>query len=58
MRRTRAHIDTGDNVMIGGFIIGSTTGNTKVIVRALGPSLTGAGVPGARARDAESVLEC
>ena len=33
--------------MIGGFIIGSSTGNTRVIVRALGPSLGNAGVPGA-----------
>ena len=43
---TRAHVETGDNVLIGGFIIGSTTGNTKVIVRALGPSLANVGVSG------------
>jgi hypothetical protein len=46
---TRARVDTGDNVLIGGFIIGSATSTTKVIVRALGPSLTAFGVPGALA---------
>ena len=40
---TRGHVDTGDNVMIAGVII---TGSrpVSVIVRAMGPSLTGAGV--------------
>jgi hypothetical protein len=46
---TRARVDSGDNVLIGGFIIGSATSTTKVIVRALGPSLTAFGVPGALA---------
>ena len=32
--------------MIGGFILGNGTGSTKVIVRALGPTLTAAGVSG------------
>jgi hypothetical protein len=44
---TRARVDTGDNVLFGGFIIGSATNTSKVIVRALGPSLTAFGVPGA-----------
>jgi hypothetical protein len=45
---TRGFVDAGDNVMIGGLIVGGTGGGTaKVIVRALGPSLTGAGVAGA-----------
>ncbi|HVF72841.1 MAG TPA: hypothetical protein VM940_14660 [Chthoniobacterales bacterium] len=35
---TRAHIQTDDNVLIGGFII-TGTAPKKVIVRALGPSL-------------------
>jgi hypothetical protein len=39
-------VQTGDNVLIGGFIITGTV-NKKVIVRAIGPSLTAAGVPGA-----------
>jgi hypothetical protein len=40
---TRLRVQTGDNVLIGGFII---TGNDPkhVIVRAIGPSLGGAGV--------------
>jgi len=42
---TRGFVDTGDNVMIGGLIIGpSTTGATTVIVRAIGPTLSGAGI--------------
>ena len=39
---TRGRVQTGDNVMIGGFIISNTT--SKVIVRAIGPSLGAAGV--------------
>jgi hypothetical protein len=42
---TRGFVDSGNNVMIGGFIIGPTgDGNAKVVVRAIGPSLTNAGV--------------
>jgi YVTN family beta-propeller protein len=40
---TRGKVETGDNVMIGGFIIGGDQ-PTKVIVRAIGPSLASAGV--------------
>jgi hypothetical protein len=36
----RSYVQTSDNVMIGGFIIGNNIGATKVIVRAIGPSLT------------------
>jgi hypothetical protein len=38
---TRGFVDTGDNVMIGGLIVGggSPTGTANVIVRALGPSI-------------------
>jgi hypothetical protein len=38
---SRGFVDTGDNVMIGGLIVGggSPTGTVKVIVRALGPSV-------------------
>ena len=35
---TRGFVDTGDNAMIGGFILGG--GTAEVIVRAIGPSLT------------------
>ena len=45
---TRGLVQTGDNVMIGGFIVGSNTGMViQVVVRAIGPSLTDLGVPGA-----------
>ena len=45
---TRARVLTGDSVMIAGFVIGGTRPR-RVIVRAIGPSLTAAGVPGALA---------
>lgn len=46
---TRGFVDSGDDVMIGGVIIGAgSTGSTaKVLVRAIGPSLTKQGVTGA-----------
>jgi hypothetical protein len=43
---TRGLVQTGDNVMIGGFIIGGDQ-PAKVLVRAIGPSLGAAGVEGA-----------
>ncbi|MEY2496636.1 MAG: hypothetical protein QOD12_192 [Verrucomicrobiota bacterium] len=39
---TRGFVETGNNVLIGGFIAGN--GLTKVIVRAIGPTLINAGV--------------
>jgi hypothetical protein len=39
---TRGFVDTGNDVLIGGFIAGN--GLTKVIVRAIGPTLVNAGV--------------
>ena len=42
---TRTEVLTGDNVLIGGFIVAGNNPK-KVIVRALGPSLVGAGVAG------------
>jgi N-acetylneuraminic acid mutarotase len=44
----RGFVDTGDNVMIGGLIIGGGTGGgtARVIVRALGPSVPVAGALG------------
>ena len=44
---TRGFVQTGDNAMIGGFIV--VTQPTRVIVRAIGPSLTQFGVPDALA---------
>ena len=43
---TRGQVLTGDNVMIGGFII-QGAGPRTVVVRARGPSLSAQGVPGA-----------
>jgi hypothetical protein len=45
---TRSFVQTGDNVMIGGFIVQGTEPKT-VIVRAIGPELTQHGVPDALA---------
>ena len=38
---TRGFVQTGDNVMIAGFITGNRLGNVSVLVRAIGPSLAG-----------------
>ncbi|MEY2500504.1 MAG: hypothetical protein QOI07_838 [Verrucomicrobiota bacterium] len=39
---TRGFVDNGDNVMIGGFILGPPdSGSAEVLVRAMGPSLPG-----------------
>jgi WD40 repeat protein len=45
---TRGFVDAGDNVMIGGLIVGggSGGGTAKVIVRAIGPSLSVSGALG------------
>ena len=45
---TRGFVETGNQVLIGGFIVQGST-MQKVLVRALGPTLTGFGVPGALA---------
>jgi hypothetical protein len=36
---TRGFVRTGDNVMIGGFILGNSGTNPNIIVRGIGPSL-------------------
>ena len=41
---TRMAVGTGDNALIGGFII-TGTGTTRALIRAIGPSLTQFGVP-------------
>ena len=43
---TRALVETGDNVVIGGFIV-QGSGANRVIIRAIGPELTQHGVPDA-----------
>jgi hypothetical protein len=40
----RALVQTGTNVLISGFIVGNNIGAAKVVVRAIGPSLTQSGV--------------
>ena len=49
---TRGFVDSGDNVMIGGFIIGgglgtNGSGTARLLLRAIGPSLAEAGVENA-----------
>lgn len=41
---TRAQVEAGEDVLIGGFILAGM-GPSQVIVRAIGPSLSAAGVP-------------
>jgi hypothetical protein len=36
---TRGFVQAGDNVMIGGFILGGSNQNTGIVVRGIGPSL-------------------
>lgn len=51
---TRGKVQGGEQVMIGGFIMLGDNGATNVVVRAIGPSLSPLGVPGALA---DPVLE-
>ena len=59
---TRALVSTGDDVVIAGFILGNHSGDDRIVVRGIGPSLTAAGVPDALAdpilelRDRNGVL--
>ncbi len=41
---TRASVETGDNVMIAGFIVGGGEAAAGIVVRAIGPSLSQSGV--------------
>ena len=43
---TRAFVGTGDDIVIAGFILGNGTGEDKIVLRGLGPSLASLGVPG------------
>ena len=36
---TRGFVETGSNVMIGGFILGNGSGTTNLLIRAIGPSM-------------------
>jgi hypothetical protein len=47
---TRAFVSIGDNIVIGGFLLGGgQSGDDRVVVRGIGPSLAALGVPGALA---------
>lgn len=41
---TRGFVETGDNVMIGGFIATDSNGPARYVIRAIGPSLANAGI--------------
>jgi hypothetical protein len=41
---TRGFVETGANVMIGGFMLGGNPNNTRIAIRGLGPSLASAGL--------------
>ena len=43
---TRGFVQTEENVVIGGFLLGGSNETTDVIIRALGPSLRDSGVAG------------
>jgi hypothetical protein len=59
---TQGFVRTGDNVMIGGFILGGGTGSTGIAVRGIGPSLSQSGLsnvladPTLELRDSNGVL--
>ena len=59
---TRALVGTGGNVVIAGFVLGNNTGNDRIVVRGLGPSLAAFGITNALAdptlelRDENGVL--
>jgi hypothetical protein len=46
---TRAFVSTADDIVIAGFILGNHNGDDRIVVRGIGPSLTGFGVPDALA---------
>jgi hypothetical protein len=46
---TRALVGTGSDIVIAGFILGHNSGNDRIVVRGIGPSLTAVGVPNALA---------
>jgi hypothetical protein len=41
---TRAFVSTGDDIVIGGFLLGGSNGNDRIVARGIGPSLTALGV--------------
>ena len=43
---TRGFVQTGNNALISGFILGGATGNDRIVIRGLGPSLSNFGLNG------------
>lgn len=41
---TRALVNTGDDIVIAGFMLGGSSGDDRIVVRGIGPSLAEAGV--------------
>jgi hypothetical protein len=41
---TRGLTQTGNDVLIGGFVLGGSAGSARVVVRGIGPSLSNAGI--------------
>ncbi len=46
---TRAFVGTASHIVIAGFILGGNSGDDRIVVRGIGPSLTDFGVPNALA---------
>jgi hypothetical protein len=46
---TRAFVSTGENIVIGGFLLGGNNGDDRIVVRGIGPSLAVLGVSNALA---------
>jgi hypothetical protein len=44
---TRAFVNTGDDIVIAGFILGGSGNDDRIVVRGIGPSLSALGVPDA-----------
>ena len=53
---TRAFVSTGDNIVIAGFLLSDGNGNTRIVVRGIGPSLAPGSFP-ANAVLADPTLE-
>jgi photosystem II stability/assembly factor-like uncharacterized protein len=51
---TRAFVSTGNNIVIAGFMLGGNSAEDRIVIRGIGPSLAGAGLPDALA---DPVLE-
>jgi hypothetical protein len=46
---TRAFVGTGNDIVIAGFILGNNSGDTRIVIRGIGPSLIAFGIANALA---------